>query len=182
MVEEIQRTMDYLNYLQEHYDNVQKAWKIVQEKCDKASFDFMYDDFKFFTLDNAIKKHDASKLSAEEFVQYRRSFYPIDCESRNDDDVKAGFNAAWDHHKEKNDHHWENWTKRASGNESGDLTIAVVHNVCDWMAMGMKFNDTAREFYEKQKAAGKIEIPNWAEKFMYEIFDCVYGIAEGRKE
>ena len=33
MEEEIKKTKEYLDYLQEHYDNVQKAWDIIQCKC-----------------------------------------------------------------------------------------------------------------------------------------------------
>ncbi len=40
------------------------------------------------------------------------------------------------------------------------------------IAMSMKFGDTAREYYEKNK--DKIKIPEWAEKMIYDIFDCVY--------
>jgi len=45
-------------------------------------------------------------------------------------------------------------------------------NVIDWVAMGFKFNDTAKEYYEKNKH--EINLPDWAIKLMYEIFDCIY--------
>ena len=44
--------------------------------------------------------------------------------------------------------------------------------VLDWMAMGYKFGDTAQEYYEKNKE--KIELPDWAIEFIYEIFRRVY--------
>ena len=41
----IQKTREYLDYLEEHYNNVQKAWKIIQDKC--KDMPFIYDDFQF---------------------------------------------------------------------------------------------------------------------------------------
>ena len=72
--------------------------------------------------------------------------------------------------QKKYEHHWENWAEKEGGILS---SLPVVHNVCDWMAMGTKFNDTAKEYYEKNKE--KMKIPKWAESVMYEIFECVYG-------
>ena len=47
-------------------------------------------------------------------------------------------------------------------------------NIIDWVAMGFKFGDTARDYYEKNKA--EIELPEWAIVLMYKIFDCIYEI------
>jgi hypothetical protein len=44
--------------------------------------------------------------------------------------------------------------------------------VIDWMAMGIKFNDTAQSYYEKNK--DKIDLPEKGVKFIYEIFEKVY--------
>ena len=54
MKETIQKFRKYLDYIEEHYNNVQKAWKLLQEKC--KSMNFIYDDHLFFTLDAEIKK------------------------------------------------------------------------------------------------------------------------------
>ena len=42
--------------------------------------------------------------------------------------------------------------------------------------MGLKFEDTARSYYNKNKA--EIDLPEWAVKLMNEIFNCVYGPQE----
>lgn len=174
MKEEILKTQEYLNYLKEHYDNVQKAWAIIQCKCQDKPFDFLIDDYKYFTLDMEIKRHDQSKLSTAEFVPYRRKFFPTQYEKENEQEViNFMFDKAWEHHKANNNHHWEDWTKKSCPGTYPNDTTYVVHNICDWMAMSMKFGDTAQSYYEKNK--DKIFIPQWAEDLMYEIFKCVYG-------
>lgn len=165
MRETIKKTREYLDYIEEHYNNVQKAWNIVKDKCKDLSF--MCDDYRYSTIEDEVKKHDLSKLSMEEFVQYRENFFPVSDEEK--ELAKPKFQAAWDNHKEKNAHHWQTWTQT----EDHIFTeVCIVHNVCDWMAMGMKFNDTAKSYYEKNKA--DITVPEWAESLIYDIFDRVY--------
>lgn len=172
-MEEIIKAREYLLYIEEHYNNVQNAWKIIKENCDGVGFDFIDDDFKFFTLSKEIEFHDKSKLSKEEFVPYRRKFFPTEFEKENfQESIDAEFKKAWEHHKLNNNHHWEHWIKYDNPGAYPNDTGYVVHNVCDWMAMGMKFGDTAKAYYENNK--NNISIPAWAEKFMYEIFDCIY--------
>lgn len=167
MKQKIQKFREYLDYIEEHYDNVQKAWVLIQERCKGGDFKFLYDDFYFNTIDTNIKEHDMSKLSKEEFTQYRRSFYPCDYEVNPD---KYSFDKAWEHHKSMNQHHWEHWTRESR--ICNHKEIALVENICDWVAMGFKFGDTAKDYYEKNKA--NIDLPDWAEKYMYEIFDRIY--------
>ncbi len=162
----IQKTRDYLDYIEEHYENVQKAWNELKEKCKDMTF--MHDDFRYFCIQDQIDNHDYSKLSCEEFVQYRQKFYSIPGEEIN----KDLFNSAWEHHKKENAHHWEHWTKLLTMRIPYDQEIACVHMVCDWMAMGYKFGDTAKNYYEENK--DKIELPDWAITYIYEIFDRIY--------
>lgn len=61
MKDKIAKFREYLDYVERHYDNVQKAWSVIQEKC--KDMKFIYDDSVFWSLDAAIKKHDESKLS-----------------------------------------------------------------------------------------------------------------------
>lgn len=174
MKELIYKTQEYLNYIEEHYSNVQKAWQILKEKCKHETF--IYDDFRYFCIDDMIKDHDLSKLSAEEFVQYRKQFFPASFEKAADN--KADFEKAWEHHKENNNHHWENWTGRYECKGWDGLQgpyysdeIHFVCMICDWMAMSMKFGDTPREYYEKNK--DKIQLPENFIPWLYEIFDQI---------
>lgn len=168
--ETLKKTREYLDYLEEHYDNVQKAWKELQEKLKGKGFSFIYDDWKFFILDEMIKEHDISKLSAEEFIQYRKNFFPIESESM----LKKpeAFDEAWKHHWETNSHHFENWTTKEYNNPF-ESALHCVHMVVDWIAMGYKFKNNARNYYKKEKQ--KINLPLWADKLVNEIFDEFYG-------
>ena len=165
MIEIINKFREYLDYIEEHYNNIQKAWKLINEKCDN-SFRFIHDDFVWGTIDSEIKTHDLSKLSPEEFTQYRQFFFPCPSERKN----KELFDLAWEHHKSNNVHHWENWTEKYKDFPYADAF--VVMNVVDWIAMSFKFGDTAKDYYEKNK--DKINMPEWATKLMYEIFECIY--------
>ena len=162
ILEVIQKTREYLDYVEEHILNVQKAWKHVCEKC--KDMRFVWNDYYYHTIDAEVEIHDLSKLSEEEFTQYRRAFYPTDFEKTSG---RYELGSAWEHHKENNPHHWENWTTDNHFQPNG-WEIHCVHMVLDWMAMGYKFGDTAQDFYEKNK--DKIVLPDYAVDFIYEIF------------
>ena len=166
MIEQIEKFREYLDYIERHYNNVQKAWAIVKEKCNGKGFRFMYDDFVFHSIEMNVKNHDLSKLSESEFTQYRLNFFPADGEKKN----KQAFGFAWEHHKANNPHHWQNWTVTYADYPYAD--IYLVENIVDWMAMGFEFGDTAKEYYEANKE--KIDLPEWAIKDMYKIFECIY--------
>lgn len=166
MIEEIKKFREYLDYIEDHYNNVQKAWKLINDKCQGKGFHWIYDDNLWFAIDGEVKHHDLSKLSENEFTQYRQFFFPTIKEQKN----KELFKTAWEHHKINNDHHWETWTQYGFGKAKQEL--ALIHNIIDWVAMGFKFNDTAKDYYEKNKE--EIKLPKWAIKLMYQIFECIY--------
>lgn len=148
-----EKTLAYNEYIREHISNVFKAWKAMQEKC--KSEGFIYDDWYFWTIDGAIKQHDISKYSAQEFTQYRRNFYPCTGEEKDEEE----FQAAWEHHYKNNNHHWQYWLNEdGTFKEDGGNTqlIAYIEMICDWTAMGYKFGDTALSYYENNKSDIKI--------------------------
>jgi hypothetical protein len=163
MIEKIRKTRAYLDYLEEHYNNVQRAWDLIKEKC--KDMRFIYDDFYYHQIDARVKNHDDSKLSKLEFCQYREFFYPVnEMEKKN-----SGFKEAWDNHIILNAHHWENWAKNP------DLThkeIFVVENIIDLVAMGFRFQDNAKDYFVKNKLDN--EWPDWAVKLAIEIFKRIY--------
>lgn len=158
----IKKTREYLDYLEEHIKNVEKAWNVLKGKC--TDMRFIYDDFVYHSVDKEIELHDLSKLSEWEFVQYRQAFFPIETEGKYD------MSEAWEHHKEENPHHWETWTRLNDENPNDPYTweINCVHMVVDWMAMGYRFGDTAQKYYEANK--NKIDLPEYAISLIYDIF------------
>lgn len=168
----IKVTRDYLDYVERHIQNVHKAWSLIQDKCKGKGFKFLYDDFYWQTINLDVIHHDSSKLSAAEFTQYRQWFFPAEGEQKD----KALFKSAWEHHKTNNDHHWQNWTKKGSVHDEAFVVMMVI----DWVAMGFEFGDTAQDYYEKNK--DKIDLPDWAVTFMYEIFECIYPLDENEEE
>lgn len=156
----IEKTREYLDYIEGHILNINKAWAVIQNNC--SDMRFIYDDYVFNLLDQEIKRHDYSKLSEHEFIQYRKALFPTKFES------KYNMQDAWKHHKARNPHHWENWTKK-NNPDLYETEISCVHMIVDWMAMGYKFGDTPRSYYEKNK--DKISIPKKHIHFMYEIFN-----------
>lgn len=165
MKEKIQKFREYLDYVERHYDNVQKAWISIQINC--GDMRFVYDDYVFNCIDSNVKNHDLSKLSPEEFTQYRQFFYPTKDEEPNQQLMNEG----WENHLKQNLHHWQNWTTKEYCNPY-EAEIYFIENIIDWMAMGYEFGDTAKEYYENNKS--KIKLPEWSIKLMYEVFDRVY--------
>ena len=161
----IKKTRDYLDYVEEHVKNVQEAWRIIQVHCKDLSF--ITNEQVRSIIDEEVQNHDLSKLSSKEFVQYRNNFYPCDDEVKNTKD----FDKAWEHHKHNNHHHWEMWSTKAYNSQYARY-INIVHNVCDWVAMGIKFGDSAISYYENNKQ--EIIIDKKHEDFMYEIFNLIY--------
>ena len=174
MQDKINKTRDYLDYIEKHYHNVQKAWRLVQNTC--SDMKFISDDNIFNKLDKQIKNHDMSKLSHNEFVQYRMKFYPTKDENNcPTDELLADilFKDAWNNHKKDNPHHWQNWTSIQIVTEPYELQIHCVHMVVDWIAMSLEFGGTALEYYEDN--ISDIDIPEWADKLVREICKRVYG-------
>lgn len=163
----IQKTREYLDYVERHIKNVQKAWQLIQDKCPRSSdFYFHGDDVEWHLINDDVVNHDASKLSASEFTQYRQWFFPAEGEEKD----RSLFKQAWEHHKENNRHHWQTWTAKHSNDQYASAYVTMM--VIDWVAMGFEFGDTAKEYYEKNK--DEIKLPEWAIKYMYRIFNAIY--------
>lgn len=171
-IEYINQTTKYLEYLQEHLDNVKKAYnhiaEILFDKRTQLGKIIGQDVEEFlFLLKEEVKNHDLSKFSDYEFVPYRVKFFPVSEEEANhQDDIQIDFKSAWMNHKLENHHHWE----------TAQTKIDIVHMIIDWTAMGYKFGDTAKEYYEANK--DRIQLSKEHEDFMYDIF----GLIESEEE
>lgn len=149
----IQKTREYLDYLENHIENVRKAYNFIVAACHDMAWT---QEPRFLSdLDCEIGKHDVSKLGPQEFTQYRDYFYPV---SRYVKD-NSNFDMAWEHHKKCNLHHHQALQKS---------THDIIHMVVDWTAMSYVFGGTAQSYYEAN--TDRITLKPIFEGFMYELF------------
>ena len=164
-LQHIRKAREYLYYLERHIIHVEQAWSWISRRC--SDMHFVQDKFIYSALEKEIAAHDMSKLSAEEFTQYRRHFYPVPGEEVD----KAEFEKAWEHHKEHNLHHWESWTN-AIFLVPYAWEVSCVHMVVDWVAMSLEHGGTALEYYEAHK--DRIKFPDHATALINMIFERIY--------
>lgn len=151
--EYIKQTRAYCDYLEEHFNNIAKAFDEVYSACKQLNF--FIDDCNFHTLHREVELHDLDKFSKEEFTQYRDKFFSVEYS----DEQEEEFQSAWTHHYMNNTHHWESATTR----------LDIVHMVIDWTAMSYKFGGTAQSYYEAN--LHKIKLQPDLIDFMYTIFN-----------
>lgn len=136
---------EYHVYIYNHQQNVFKAW---MTNMNIFLLLVPMDEESIRQLNVEIINHDTSKFSEEEFEPYRKNFFPVsDKEKENN---KGDFDMAWEHHYKNNPHHWNYWVDENGVAKEID-EINIIHMICDWMAMGMQFNNTAAEYYFKNK-------------------------------
>lgn len=130
---ELEKIKQYEEYVEEHYNNVKKAFEELINKEIPETMEYLNDLYK------KVQEHDNSKWSEEEFNAYRKNFYPINEQEKEDN--KEEFEKAWKHHYENNDHHWEHWLDDQGSLESlievgeRNVRLAYLEMVCDWTAM-----------------------------------------------
>lgn len=130
----LQKTEEYMDYIKTHKDNVQKAWEELRAAT--VGIGIINRPNILEQMSYRIRRHDDSKYSEREFLPYRRHFYPMDGEV----DDTAQYDAAWQHHYNRNDHHWQYWID-CDGDFIGyadmdERMCACLEMICDWQAMG----------------------------------------------
>ena len=121
-----------------------------------------------------LLKHDLSKFSISEFGAYANYFFG---NKEKTDKTKSAFDKAWQHHKNHNTHHWQNWFSnehQASWNMPNDLAKEMV---ADWMAMTVKFHpdkDTHSETYIWYKSQKDIRLSGSTQKYVEFFFEYKY--------
>jgi len=163
----IKATRDYCDYIEEHLNNVYRAFHEVAKACD--GMDWVGDDYTYHTLRSEVMAHDLSKFSKEEFVPYRSNFFGTQ-ELEEDN----SFTLAWEHHKENNPHHWESirYPETKEGTCGyGRTEMDLVHMIVDWTSMSYKFGGDAQSYYETNK--DNIIIREEWLPFAYEVFNNI---------
>ena len=163
----INATREYCDYLEEHLNNVRKAFQELSEACE--GMEWVGDDKSWHGLRTNICEHDLGKFSMYEFTQYRDRFFPTEHTPKN---LKRSFNAAWKHHYENNPHHSEyiySMKKTFKKQFPGAVERHLVHMVIDWTAMSYKFGGTAQSYYETH--SDKHKLTDSEIEFIYILFD-----------
>lgn len=176
----------YLTYIDEHITNVGKAYKILFEKpfteVDSQELQIPVGELNKARLKakEAIQTHDESKYSDEEFDGYRAHFFRTTDEQNKYDTDKEfklindeNYEEAWEHHYKNNDHHPKYWKfvdivdgrKVKVNEEKSEATemplYAILHMLCDWQAMSIKFNNKVSEWYATKATEEKEDMnPN----------------------
>lgn len=157
----ISKNQEYLDYIKEHINNVKLAYEELfgSGRAIKLPEGISSVDFKnaVHAAGIEIAFHDSSKFSEDEFDAYRRHFHRTDEEILIDDtnpasaqEAESNFQKAWEHHYMKNNHHPQWWCYHdASGVRTAERVDpnpmsldAIIHMICDWSAMSLKFDHT----------------------------------------
>lgn len=158
----------YKYYIYKHKKNVEKAFFELKKN---KKFYAIGDQELLNKLFERVSVHDDSKFSQKEFDYYRKNFYPIDKQEKEEN--KKDFEKAWEHHYKNNTHHWENRQFKKTFNINNEEEVLdVLENVLDWMAMGYKFKNRPFQYYEKNKK--NIILPEMEKHFLeHIIYDIV---------
>jgi hypothetical protein len=142
-----QKAEEYRAYVRQHKANVIAAWSRLRNRA-------VTDPALITKVDIRVPMHDDSKFSDEEFEPYRKFFFPVSPTEKRYED----FRPAWVHHYSNNPHHFEYWANKDGSFKSAfsERQPYLVEMVCDWMAMGLQFGNTALEWYLSRK--GKIAL------------------------
>lgn len=163
---------EYKDYIDEHIENVYKAYTKLRnmETILMAHFKQISPEI----LDNLrgrVLKHDETKYWESEFEPYRKYFYPANTsEGKENKAVVDMFNTAWEHHYKHNDHHPEYWVENDTPSKMS--TEAALEMICDWIAMSIKFNNRAIDWYTDNK--DNIKFHDETRKFVEKALDIIY--------
>ena len=136
---------EYLDYIDTHKKNVEKAWKYVK----KIDNPYIKDNLDI--IEENIKNHDQSKYQDDEFEWYRKKYFPVDDEEA--EEVMDKINDIFKLHYSRNPHHWEYWlnedgeldySKHSEDEVDNNVMIAYIEMLCDWASFGLK-QDKPRE-------------------------------------
>ena len=160
---------EYDAYIVDHRNNVQKAYEFCL-----ANNIFPYND----KTAEAVKNHDLSKYSDEEYNAYGEYFYGDKRNVPHKEDMD--FKRAWLHHQHNNPHHWQYWLLKedeGTGLEALEIPEEYAQEmICDWLSFAIKAKNINNFFswYAENKPK-QILHPNtriWVEEIIKKISDA----------
>lgn len=182
-LERNQKEQEYLEYIKQHIGLVKRAFVMYFAPLYiKNNISTLISDEELhqaiFDLAKIINTHDASKFGDAEFDGYRAKYYPTTKELAGDDAYKGAveerYAECWKHHYTTNDHHPKYWVNQDS-KIARDMSLrAIVEMICDWEAMGMKFNSDTIKWYESDDSKDERESMSTRTKQIVE--DLLYNV------
>lgn len=127
--------------------------------------------------------HDWTKFLPREWFPYVDFFYGQSNEVRsnyfhnpeNTSEVAIRFNAAWNHHQKKNDHHWQWWVITLDMGKTFILPMsgnARLEMLADWIGAGkVQGSKPVQEWYtaNKEKIQLHPDTREWLEKMLISV-------------
>lgn len=125
---------EYEEYLRDHIDNVNRAFRWIRDNVSE-----IFDDRLRIETSYGFPEHDASKWNKDEYNAYDEYFYG----GNKSDSVIREFNYAWLTHIHKNPHHWQHWVLINDDPDEGEIVMDmpmryIIEMICDWWAFSWK--------------------------------------------
>lgn len=140
----------YDNYIQEHKENVAKAFYWLRDNLPIFEDDYLKRECEFECAIN----HDESKFRDDEYKAYDKYFYG----GNQSYEVVRDFNEAWLKHIHKNKHHWQHWVLINDDPNEGEIIldmpeVYIIEMICDWWSFSWKKGDLHEIFkwYDERK-------------------------------
>ena len=161
----------YDKYLQNHKENVFKAFKWIKENISEI-FD---EEILEYTEYNCIYGHDLSKFSLDEYNAYDLYFYG----NNRSLEVIEEFNKAWLLHIHRNPHHWQYWILRNDDPKEGEILIDmpdcyIIEMICDWWSFSWEKNNMFEIFKWYNERKKYIKLSNNTRNKVEKILDAMY--------
>lgn len=184
-VARLDKEQEYLDYINEHINFVQKAYEMYMlPLLNMTNISTLISDEELkntiINLKPVIETHDASKFSDAEFDGYRMRWHPtVAEESKQKEDqelqvtIRERYEKCWEHHYTVNAHHPKHWVDPETGIAKDASLDAIIEMICDWEAMSLKFGTSILKWYENdakdEKAAMSAKTKQIVEDLMYNV-------------
>ena len=145
-LEIIDQTRQYLNFLEKQFISIQKAWDIIQIKCD----DFL-DNRIIKIIKDDFEDFDISRFDEVEFNEMRDYYFSIDSHNFNNSNNKfINYAQASNNHILKNRHAIENWLiLNSKAYALIQKKAYCVESIIEWYSKELNDGMPLRKYYEE---------------------------------
>lgn len=163
-------SLNYDLYLQEHKENVAKAFYWIHENLPQ-----LLDNCSFGALEQQIcYHHDASKTEVDEYIPYDKYFYG----GNRSYAVVQDFNYAWLFHLHRNPHHWQFYVLTNDDPKEGTIALDMPYNyiiemICDWWAFSHVKGDLREIFKWYDEHKDYMKLSNKTRKAVNDILKAI---------